>query len=153
MKTKVQSLGMLLIIASATLFSCQKEELIPINFNEKPKPGSEIPAKEVSKWKISSFIVNGKTESDETSKFEGWYFQFYEDGLVIASKKAEQVKGRWKSGPLYEIKYLSLDFGGLEPFYELNGIWNVLKETSEYKYLEDTKGGDGLTKSLLFEKI
>jgi hypothetical protein len=153
MKTNIHTLGILLIAASVTLFSCQKEELRPMNLQEKPLSASRIPPKEISKWKITSFIVKGKYESNETPKFEGWYFQFYDDGLVVATKKEEKVKGKWESGPLYEIKYLSLDFGGQEPFVELNSIWNVLKETSEYKYLEDTKGGDGLNKNIIFEKI
>ncbi|MCE3279845.1 MAG: hypothetical protein K0S44_2036 [Bacteroidetes bacterium] len=153
MKTNIHTLGILLIASSVTLFSCQKEELRPVNFEEKSQSVHRIPPKEISKWKITSFIVKGKYESNETSKFENWYFQFYDNGLVVATKKDQKVTGKWESGPLFEIKYLSLDFGGQEPFLELNSIWNVLKETSEYKYLEDTKGGDGLTKDLLFEKL
>lgn len=154
MKTNAKNLGIALIASVTVLFGCKKEDLRPM---ARPTPVSSVSTKPVAKelnfWKITSFKLDGKYTSDETVKFEGWAFQFNDDGTVVARRKEEKLKGHWGTKMNGSREIMVFDFGGQEPFYELNNYWEVAKKSSSYMFLQDQDDSDGSTGELFFEKI
>ncbi|HEX8514621.1 MAG TPA: hypothetical protein VF868_00375 [Bacteroidia bacterium] len=157
MKTNAKTLAIFMLAVAGFVTSCKKEDLNPMN-GPRPKPTqtslSKVnPPQETSTWKVTKLYVTGEMESDETEKFRDWAFAFHADGTVIASGKSGKVKGRWSSKYSDGTGRMFIDFGGQEPFMELNETWLIVKQTDDYKVLEDDLGDDGRKGSLIFERI
>ncbi|MCW3072220.1 MAG: hypothetical protein JWO44_2110 [Bacteroidetes bacterium] len=153
MKTNSKNIGIALVASVMLLFGCRKEELRPMARPTPVAASSTLDNKDPGSWKISSFHIKEKFNSDETVKFEGWSFRFNDDGTVLASRKEEKVKGHWGIKIQNRKEMMVFDFGGLEPFYELNNYWEVAKKTPQYKLLQDNDDSDGTTGELLFGKL
>jgi hypothetical protein len=157
MKTNTKNIGIALFTAETVLFGCKKEDLRtlrPMNpatpagtYSSRPDP------KDPGYWKISSLYVQEKFSSDDTYKFKGWSFRFNSDGSVIATDNNKKVLGKWVTKMDGNKEYMVVNFGGEEPFVELNNQWYVAKKTPQYKLLQDNDNSDGRTADLLLEKL
>ena len=99
-----------------------------------------------STWLVASYVDSG---DDETSDFEGYRFDFIDDGTIVVTNGSSST-GTWSvrdSG-----SELVLDFGTNSPLDELNDEWDVISFNNDRVELQDISGGGGGTDTLIFEK-
>jgi hypothetical protein len=118
--------------------------------DDKPTKQVVESALKESQWRVTNFF----DEKDETQHFDGYSFQFSNDGSVIAAKNNTLVSGTWSTfkSSNGEIK-LNLEFSLTEPFDELSDDWVVVESSSTRIVLEDVSGGSGETDKLTFESV
>lgn len=99
-------------------------------------------------WYITYFF----DDTDETSNFADYVFNFNTDGTALATDSGGSTNGSWSTGNGDETPLeLNLNFGQTIPLDELADDWDVLEVTSDRIRLKDISGGDGSEDFLTFE--
>ncbi|WP_198658923.1 hypothetical protein [Winogradskyella tangerina] len=100
-------------------------------------------------WYITYFF----DDTDETSDFIDYVFNFASDNTATAMDMNGTTNGSWStsSGDDTELG-LNLNFGTGIPLDELADDWDVLEVTNEIIRLKDVSGGDGSEDFLTFER-
>ncbi len=80
-------------------------------------------------WMVQVFTDDN---ADITANFDGYEFQFKEDGKVFAIKTAttEQVMGTWE-GNVNDLTIFSNFPGAGEPLQRLNDTWKITNNTTK----------------------
>jgi hypothetical protein len=100
-------------------------------------------------WRVAYFF----DQTDETSDFEGYVFQFQDDGKAIATKSGLTVPGSWQTEETSEdARKLYLDFGSTSPLEELKEDWMVTEFSGTRISLTHQSGGNGDTDTLTLER-
>jgi len=99
-------------------------------------------------WEITKFME----DKDETSIFEGYIFDFLENGVVEVTKNDQGFRGEWTTYGDDGILELELFFGDDFPLGEIHDDWNVIEFDSKIIKLKDVSGGDGAVEYLTFER-
>jgi hypothetical protein len=127
----------------STASMCNEDEK-----DEMPKQGLEA-SLSYGTWRVSYFF----DKQDETSDFNGYSFQFNDDGIAIATKSSLSVQGSWNTEDSSNgNSKLYIDFGVGEPLEELNEDWVVVGNSGSKVTLEHVSGGNGDTDSLILER-
>ncbi|WP_298901266.1 hypothetical protein [uncultured Psychroserpens sp.] len=100
-------------------------------------------------WYITYFF----DDTDETSDFSDYVFNFSSDNTATATDTSGSTNGSWSttSGDDTELG-LNLNFGTGIPLDELADDWDVLEVTNDIIRLKDVSGGDGSEDFLTFER-
>lgn len=100
-------------------------------------------------WYVTYFF----DDTDETSDFADYVFNFASDNTVTATDMSGTTNGSWSttSGDDTELG-LNLNFGTGIPLDELADDWDVLEVTNDIIRLKDVSGGDGSEDFLTFER-
>lgn len=100
-------------------------------------------------WYITYFY----DDSDETSDFQDFVFNFASDKTVTATDANGTTNGYWSSTSGDETDLgLNINLGTSSPLEELADDWDVLEVTNEIIRLKDVSGGDGSEEFLTFER-
>jgi hypothetical protein len=99
-------------------------------------------------WIITYFF----DDEDETFMFNGYVFDFLEDGTAEAIKDGQSQAGNWNTNGDDGTLELVLDFGMSDPFDELEDDWDVIEFDGTFIKLQDVSGGDGSVEYLTFER-
>ena len=100
-------------------------------------------------WRITYFF----DQQEETTDFEGYVFDFSDNGIIIARKTALSVQGSWDtedSGEGYTKLYM--DFGAGEPLEELNEDWRVTANSGVKISFDHESGGNGDVDVMVLER-
>ena len=90
---------------------------------------------------------------NETTDFDGYVFNYTEDGTATATNPGGTTNGSWSTSSGDETPLeLNLNYGIASPLDGLAEDWDVLEVTSEIIRLKDISGGDGSTDFLTFER-
>ena len=98
-------------------------------------------------WAISYFF----DDSDETANFNGYVFNFIENGTATATLSGLVVEGTWASYGDDGTLEIDLDFGLESPLDELNDDWGVIEFAQDIIKLKDDSDG-GSEEYLTFER-
>lgn len=131
------------------LSSCSKEDT------------NSTTASGVSLSAVNSTIVSGNlrvtnyldNNSDHTSDFSGYTFNFNNNGIVTATRSGTTVTGTWSSGNDDSQVKIILSFTGNASFSEISDDWHVIERTSTKIRLQDISRGSGAVEYLTFEAI
>jgi hypothetical protein len=99
-------------------------------------------------WEITKFM----DEEDETAIFNGYIFDFFENGVVEASKNGQGFRGEWTTYGDDGTLELELFFGDEYPLAEIVDDWDIIEFDGNIIKLEDISGGDGSVEYLTFER-
>lgn len=110
-------------------------------------------------WRITSYTDDGE---NETMHYDGYDFDFNDNGTVIASNGTNTYNGIWSvtdsdsnddddNGSNDDIDF-NIAFSAPEAFSELTDDWDVESRTGTKITLVDISGGNGGTDYLVFEK-
>ncbi len=97
-------------------------------------------------WHITYFWDEDK---DETYKFNGWVFQFQDNGVFRAVSLSETRQGTWTVNP--SSQKLIIDITGFQPLDELNDDWLILEQSDTLIKLRDDN--DTHLEELHFQKL
>ena len=108
-------------------------------------------------WRITYFF---DTDTDETSNFTGYVFNFKDGGTVTASNGTRTVNGTWSitdsnsSGSSSDDADFNIFFNVPQDddFEDLNDDWDIVSINANKIELIDVSGGNGGTDNLRFEK-
>tara|TARA_R110002072_G_scaffold193809_2_gene350957 strand:- start:18 stop:1520 length:1503 start_codon:yes stop_codon:yes gene_type:complete len=111
---------------------------VPTNFSEILTEGV---------WYVSYYF----DDTDETSDFAGYEFDFATDNTATATVNNSTTNGTWNitTGSTPD---LVLFFGESDPLDELDDDWDIIEATNEIIRLKDVSGGDGSTDLLTFTR-
>jgi hypothetical protein len=123
-----------LLLLLLILTSCQKEN----NIEKTITKGT---------WTISNYVDNG---NDETYHFNGYKFNFNDNGGLIATLNSNQVAGNWSKNDDDSSTKLNILFSQT-PLDELNDDWNIITISESTIELQDISG-DGEIDYLKFIK-
>lgn len=91
-----------------------------------------------SDWYVSQYLKEGK---DETSAFQGYFFEFSDSNLLTARKGSSIITGTWNlitdSGRQKLIINMNVSDGYFE---EISEDWIVIEKTEKLIRLEDLSG-------------
>ena len=76
-----------------------------------------------------------------TAEFNGYEFQFYEDGKVQAFKNTTITNGVW-TGDINALTITSNFSGAQPPVSRLNGVWKLIDNSWDYVKAYNTSGAD-----------
>ena len=100
-------------------------------------------------WYVTYFF----DDTDETSDFADFTFNFNNDGTATATDMSGPTNGNWSTGSGDETDLeLNLNFGATMPLDEIAEDWDVLEYSNDIIRLKDLSGGDGSTDFLTFER-
>ena len=99
-------------------------------------------------WIITYFF----DEADETSDFEGYIFEFFEEGWAKATHSDLITEGTWQTYGDDGMLELELNFGPESPLSELQDDWTIIEFDEHIIRLMDISGGDGSEEFLTFER-
>ncbi len=99
-------------------------------------------------WEITKFM----DEEDETAIFNGFVFDFLENGIVEASKNGQGYRGEWTTYGDDGTLELELFFGDEYPLAEIVDDWDIIEFDGNIIKLKDISGGDGSVEYLTFER-
>lgn len=79
-------------------------------------------------WLVDFYSENN---IDITSYFDGYEFQFVENGVVMATKNYAMTHGTWTGD--FETQMITSDFpGATDPLAKLNGSWKIVDSHLDY---------------------
>ncbi|MFK5983758.1 MAG: hypothetical protein QM499_12680 [Flavobacteriaceae bacterium] len=99
-------------------------------------------------WFVDFFF----DETDETSNFCEYGFNFETGGAVSASNGSNSVDGTWNVILDSDELKVVLDFGNEIPFDKLNDDWKVINGTINEIEMQDVSGGNGGVNLLTFNR-
>jgi hypothetical protein len=119
--------------------------------NPSNSPSSSSETIQSSNWEITNYEDDNE---NETYHFDGYSFDFAENGEASTTNGTNTVSGTWSftndsDGNLE----LNLDFGQQEPWDDLEDDWDVLSVSDSKIDLKDVSGGDGSIDLLTFEVL
>ena len=112
-------------------------------------------------WMITNFNDSGQ---DETSDFNGYTFDFANDGVLTATNGTNTLTGTWSitddsnsdddsSDDDDDIDFnIFFSVSQSSDFEDLNDDWDIISITENRIELRDVSGGNGETDMLVFEK-
>ncbi|MDX1652002.1 MAG: hypothetical protein R3277_05895 [Brumimicrobium sp.] len=107
-------------------------------------------------WKVSYYSEDGQIE---THHYEGYSFDFKEDGTVVATKSGSTVTGSWSTSKdssnddsVSDVDF-TLNSPAINEFDDLSDEWDVISESDSKIELRDVSGGDGSIDELTFSKM
>ncbi len=111
---------------------------------------------ESGNWSITYFY---DTDSDETSDFTGYTFNFAANGVLTATNGTNTYTGSWSvtddssssSSSDNDIDF-NISFVSPPDFEELSDDWDIISYSSTEIKLIDVSGGNGGTDYLTFQK-
>ncbi len=99
------------------------------------------------------FITFYFNDTDKTTNYNDYVFNFASDGTGIATNTNGSTNGTWSTSSGNEtLLELNLNFGTTIPLDELAEDWDVLEATNNIIRLKDVSGGDGSEDFLTFER-
>jgi len=107
-------------------------------------------------WRITYFF---DSETDETSNFSGYSFDFGANDVLIATNNTNTYTGTWNisdsnsDDDSSDDLDFNINFTSPANFEELSEDWEVLTHTAVKIELRHVSGGDGSIDYLTFEKI
>lgn len=109
-------------------------------------------------WRITNYVDSG---TNETADFNGYNFDFNDNGAVTATNGTSTYSGSWlvtdsdsdddDDDDSSDIDF-NLAFAAPAYFAELTDDWDVVERTGTRVVLQDVSGGNGGTDYLTFEK-
>jgi hypothetical protein len=144
MKTLTKNLTVLLL-AAVMLTSCKKND-----DNSNPSSSGISSTVQQGSWRVSLFQEDSVVE---TSLFNAYAFTFQSNGNITANKGSNTVTGTWSAENDDNTSKITIDFGTISPFEELNEDWDILEQNASIIRLKHTSGGNGGVDYLNFEKI
>lgn len=159
MKNVIYSvLGLMLVV----LYSCDKDDDSTSNNDAQLIMEIQDNATE-GLWQVTSYVDSG---DNETSDYNGYTFNFAENGVLTATKGEEVVSGTWSvsssdddgsddDGNDNDDIDFNIFFNVNESsvFDDLSDDWDVTNASSTQISLFDVSGGDGSTDLLVFGRI
>jgi hypothetical protein len=89
---------------------------------------------------------------DETTAYDGFSFDFFDDGSIIVTKNNDEIEGTWSISTNNDLEIFDLNFGDMVPLNEFNDDCEV-KSLEENRFeLHSVSGGDDTIDVLVFEK-
>ncbi len=102
-------------------------------------------------WKVTLFQEDN---SNQTSHFNGYSFDFGTDGVVVATNGSTTKTGNWNNGGDDSNNKLNIQFPDDDgPFEEISEDWNIIAKNPSKIELRHVSGGDGSIDLLTFEKL
>ncbi|MCC6288685.1 MAG: hypothetical protein IT249_12460 [Chitinophagaceae bacterium] len=80
------------------------------------------------RWIVEKFTEN--ETNDVTAMFEGYEFQFKEDGKVYGYYNTDQKQGVWE-GNMSDLTITSNFPGAEDPLKKLNDVWKISNNTTK----------------------
>jgi len=113
------------------LFSCKKTI-------EKKQQDLVMTAIVTGRWYVSEYLVG---TNNVTAEFDGYEFQFYNNGTVDGIKGSSTTQGAWSAdSDNYTITAAFASSAGL-PLTRLNGVWKWTDSDWTYIKTSYTNGG------------
>lgn len=139
----IASLSMLVAVSSCDI-NDSKERVV------KPTKQSLEATIESEQWKVTYF----SGEQEATHHFNGFTFQFLEDGSIMATQKDVRVSGVWSTfnSNNGQLK-LNMEFDLRQPLDRLNEDWVVVERTDSRIILNDVAPFIGVREKLMLEKV
>jgi hypothetical protein len=154
---KTIHLAMLLLFAFTLLSSTCSSDDDDGNSNDNSAEINAIAnSMESGNWTITYFY---DTDSDETSDFNGYTFNFAANGVLTATNGVNTYTGTWSvtddssssSSSDGDIDF-NIAFSSPPDFEELSDDWDIISYSSTEIKLVDISGGNGGTDYLTFER-
>jgi hypothetical protein len=101
-------------------------------------------------WLVANYNDSGV---DETAAYDGFTFNFMEDGSVEAISDTVTVTGTWEEIVEMDNHKLIIDMGATVPFDELGDDWHVVSLTETRIELTHSNDMDDTSDTLVFEKL
>jgi hypothetical protein len=100
--------------------------LIPVTFScnkliEEKKKDIVVEAMTDGRWYVKEYKAAGLFV---TAEFDGYEFQFYEDGKVQAILSTTVTNGTW-TGDINALTITSNFAGAQQPVSRMNGVWKI----------------------------
>lgn len=139
----------LILFAIVVFASCSSnDDSGNVNTNEFEPIKTTLPQGE---WMVSK-LIDG--QSDHTTDFESFIFNFSEDGTVAATNDLFTESGTWAyDNSSNSAEKLVLLFSETTPFDEINDDWDIVSVSNSKIELSDVSGGNGDVKLLTFTKL
>ncbi|SRX75809.1 hypothetical protein [Aequorivita antarctica] len=139
----------LILLAIIVFASCSSnDDSGNVNTNEFEPIKTTLPQGE---WMVSK-LIDG--QSDHTTDFESFIFNFSEDGTVAATNDLFTESGTWAyDNSSNSAEKLVLLFSETTPFDEINDDWDIVSVSNSKIELSDVSGGNGDVKLLTFTKL
>ncbi|MEH6763317.1 MAG: hypothetical protein V7655_02360 [Aequorivita antarctica] len=139
----------LILFAIVVFASCSSnDDSGDVNTNEFEPIKTTLPQGE---WMVSK-LIDG--QSDHTTDFESFIFNFSEDGTVAATNDLFTESGTWAyDNSSNSAEKLVLLFSETTPFDEINDDWDIVSVSNSKIELSDVSGGNGDVKLLTFTKL
>ena len=104
--------------------------LIPLTFScnkliEEKKKDVVVEAMTDGRWFVKEYKAIGLFV---TAEFDGYEFQFYEDGKVEAILNTSITNGAW-SGDINQLTITANFAGAQQPVSRLNGLWKITENS------------------------
>jgi hypothetical protein len=158
MKTQILK-TVLALFVSLMLVGCSDDDSNDTNTNNNSNLVAE--ANQVAQsgsWRISYFW---DSNTDETSNFTGYVFNFNSDGTLVATRNNDTVNGTWSvtdssssSSSSNDVDFnIFFNVPQSSDFEDLNDDWDIVSVTNTMIELTDVSGGNGDTDFLTFVKI
>jgi hypothetical protein len=112
-------------------FSCNK-------IIEKKKENIAMGAITDGRWVVKEYKAAGLYI---TSEFDGYEFQFYNDGKVQAILDTAVTNGTW-TGDVNQLTITSNFAGASQPVSRLNGLWKITDNSYTYVKAYNLSGAD-----------
>ncbi|WP_083478231.1 hypothetical protein [Lacinutrix himadriensis] len=152
---KTINLAMLLLFAFTLLSStCSSDDDDGNSNNNSAEINAITNSMESGNWTITYFY---DTDSDETSDFNGYTFNFATNGVLTATNGVNTYTGTWSvtddssSSSDSDIDF-NIAFSSPPDFEELSDDWDIISYSSTEIKLVDISGGNGGTDYLTFQK-
>jgi len=116
---------------------------IPLTYScnkiiEEKKKDIVVEAMTDGRWYVKDYKAAGIFV---TAEFNGYEFQFYEDGKVQAILNTTITNGVW-TGDINQLTISANFAGAQQPVNRLNGVWKLIDNDWDYVKAYNTSGAD-----------
>jgi len=116
---------------------------IPLTYScnkiiEEKKKDVVVDAMTDGRWYVKDYKAAGIFV---TAEFNGYEFQFYEDGKVQAILNTTITNGVW-TGDINQLTISANFAGAQQPVNRLNGVWKLIDNDWDYVKAYNTSGAD-----------
>jgi len=147
----------LILLMTIIMVGCSEDDSNDTNSIDLTQANQQV---QNGTWRITSFVDSGQ---NETADFNGYEFDFRQDGTVVASNGTTTYNGTWSitdsSSSGDDSPDDDADFNLFFPvsedddFEDLNDDWDIVSVSNSLIDLIDISGGNGGTDTLVFQKI
>jgi hypothetical protein len=146
MKNLIKITGFALLL-TAGLGACKKDYVEPQFTQEEQSKSPRVNENKIAGvWVITTFEWKNRVPNEN---FRDYTFRFESDGVVYASKGDVAEKGLWTR----TRESLLLDFGSLQPLYELNNKWMISEWRDNYFIMKSFSRIDGSSQYIIFKRL
>jgi hypothetical protein len=114
------------LILFSTFISCKK-------LVEETQKNAFLSAMTDGQWRVDTYMEGTISITDQ---FNGYQFQFKDDGTVIGTQNSQDIEGTW-IGDISNYA-INSNFPEIDPLKKLNGTWKITSAQTDFVNAEMT---------------